>query len=631
MVRVQLVSEDKNFVVRIYAGLDVVLICWNVRDVEGFLGVKIRRTCVSNGTVVVLGDDKPLFQRFNWSDYTAKPGETYKYEVLAYFGTDENKERYRLSTSIDMEVNKRKHRVYFNRGVAGSQAFSKLQPQLDEGNVESLDGLQRVWLSNGLEEAMFSFVRQACSPQYSLFVCAYEFKHDAFLKVLADAHEKGAQVRVVLHWKSSTSKNQGEEELLKQEAKESDEAMKRVNFPQVCVIRRRSNTSSISHNKFMVLEKDGIPVSLWTGSANYTPGGIFGQLNACHWIEDAGVAATYKKYWEIMARDPALAQAKQDVEKLNPLPTLFRRNEMVPVFSPRSSEDLLYLQTMLVSKAKESSFVTAAFGVNPLLQTAFTNNSSKEHFLLLESLTGLPESFVNLPHLESRIAFGALINADVASKLGMLEEKLSGLNDHVKYVHTKLLLVDMFSENPICMFGSGNMSKSSVTSNDENLIFVFGDTDVADQILCHLFRVFQHFLWRLKVKSDPPSKPFPKRKSSKWYLSHYEANSEKSRKRNLMCPLDSAKQDAPVAVFDLPVEDFKKNFQVVAKEPPRRIKFNADLKRFFLEFPFNATLKDEVKAVDGSKWHADAKSWSLPEAARQWLEEFALKYGFVFL
>ena len=62
--------------------------------------------------------------------------------------------------------------------------------------------------------------------------------------------------------------------------------------------------TQISHNKFMVLLKDGKPIEVWTGSTNYTEGGIFGQSYVGHIGRDPVLAKEYLAYWTKLSTDP---------------------------------------------------------------------------------------------------------------------------------------------------------------------------------------------------------------------------------------------------------------------------------------------------------------------------------------
>ena len=52
------------------------------------------------------------------------------------------------------------------------------------------------------------------------------------------------------------------------------------------------------HNKFVVLlkkdKKNVVPKAVWSGSTNWTDGGIYGQLNVGHAVYDDEVAAAYE-------------------------------------------------------------------------------------------------------------------------------------------------------------------------------------------------------------------------------------------------------------------------------------------------------------------------------------------------
>jgi hypothetical protein len=58
------------------------------------------------------------------------------------------------------------HDVIFNRGVAGSQAYSRLFRSRPPADVE--DGAAFKWLSRGLEEALLAFIGAAADSTFAL-------------------------------------------------------------------------------------------------------------------------------------------------------------------------------------------------------------------------------------------------------------------------------------------------------------------------------------------------------------------------------------------------------------------------------------------------------------------------------
>ena len=61
------------------------------------------------------------------------------------------------------------------------------------------------------------------------------------------------------------------------------------------------------------------------------------------------------------------------------------------------------------------------------------------------------------------------------------------------FVHAKILLIDPLSDDPLVCSGSANFSTNSLTTNDENMLLIRGDTRVADIYMTELDRIFRHF------------------------------------------------------------------------------------------------------------------------------------------
>jgi phosphatidylserine/phosphatidylglycerophosphate/cardiolipin synthase-like enzyme len=74
-----------------------------------------------------------------------------------------------------------------------------------------------------------------------------------------------------------------------------------------------------------------------------------------------------------------------------------------------------------------------------------------------------------------------------------LEESLTGLNEHVEFLHTKFMLIDPLTDDPITIAGSANFSAPSTTKNDENMLVIRGSKRVADIYLGEFMRMFNHF------------------------------------------------------------------------------------------------------------------------------------------
>jgi hypothetical protein len=91
-------------------------------------------------------------QRFEWSDYSAKPGREYTYTVIPMYGKPTKlKEGPKVKVKIETEVEMGKpHAVFFNRGSVASQEYAR---RFQNKAPDSLTGEARdaayKWLSRG--------------------------------------------------------------------------------------------------------------------------------------------------------------------------------------------------------------------------------------------------------------------------------------------------------------------------------------------------------------------------------------------------------------------------------------------------------------------------------------------------
>ena len=68
------------------------------------------------------------------------------------------------------------------------------------------------------------------------------------------------------------------------------------------------------------------------------------------------------------------------------------------------------------------------------------------------------------------------------------------------FIHTKFILVDPLSSNPVVISGSANFSDNSSRKNDENQLYIAGETEVADVYLGEFMRMFDHYYFRDYMK-----------------------------------------------------------------------------------------------------------------------------------
>lgn len=497
-------TGEKSLSVNAIAGTYVVLLAMDVSDAarKGLLGFAIHRTDKTEneqywlksfktfkevdpnpapGTLVST-QEAPV-QDFIWGDYTANPNHQYIYKVVPLYGAPKNitqGEGVEVEIATENEDNQ-EHAIYFNRGVAGSQAYARKfgNKTPDEAGPEAYK-----WLSRGLEEAILGYIGRAKGKTYAIRAAAYEFSHTGVLNAFAAASKSGADVKIVYDCRKPEPQ------------KTSNAAIKKAGIGKL-MIPRKSDPNFISHNKFIVLLKNGKPIEVLTGSTNFTDGGIYGQSNVVHIVRDPKVAQQYLDYWTQLSQDTPAKQLRPWNTEKTPTPVEKLEDTLIPIFSPRTSLDALEWYTKGIDSALINSGFSAAFGVNKLFAAVLAKNKKNIRYVLLEKPGPTYSQFSSMRN--NFISIGAVLGQDVIGDSQLhrwVGEKLSGVNNFVKYLHTKYLFIDPLSDDPLVISGSANFSDASTVNNDENMIVIKGNTTVADIYLGEFMRLWNHFYFR---------------------------------------------------------------------------------------------------------------------------------------
>jgi phosphatidylserine/phosphatidylglycerophosphate/cardiolipin synthase-like enzyme len=541
-------QDDRKISVQAIAGTYVVLLGMSVDKslFDGLLGFTIERVDHTEGERRFL--ENPLLfeandvgnapdhstrrnpvQEFVWGDYAAKPNHTYSYTVTAMRGTPA---RLRAAASVQVTVSTEDpddgtHGVWFNRGVAASAAY------VDRfGNVKPADVPNREaykWLGRGLEEALTTFIGQATDDRFGLRAGMYEFKWSPVLDAFKVAADAGADVRIVYHAVPKSGDKTPAQNLA---------AIKKAKLFDIS--KARTNTT-IAHNKFVVLLEKGKPVAVWSGSTNVTEGGIFGHANVGHAIRDGRIARAYLDYWEQLKDDPASAKLKAFDDPPPKVPPKRPQAKQTTLFSPRTQLDSLDWYVRLAADANQAIFLTAAFGLTAEIAPVFAGQKDYLRYLLMDLRDGKIEAMRREP---SNIVAAGGLKAKGGFRTWIAAE-LQRINTFVDYIHTKFMLIDPLTDDPIVITGSANWSDESVKRNDENMVVIRGDKRVADIYLTEFMRLFNHYRLRGRAKTPrttiEPAPGVPEAQRGKlhlkpddsWAKPFYVANSPEEKERLL--------------------------------------------------------------------------------------------------
>jgi hypothetical protein len=497
-------EKDGKISAQAVAGTHVVLLGMDVDEslAKGLLGFAIERVDHTEGESNFL--ENPLLfeandvgaspdhstkhnpvQEFVWGDYSAKPNHTYSYKVTAMRGTPA---RLRAAASVEVKVSTEnpddgKHGVWFNRGVAASAAYARRFGNVDPSAVANREAYK--WLGRGLEEALTAFIGQATDARFALRAGMYEFKWSPVLDAFKVAADAGADVRILYHAVPKTGDKTPAQNLA---------AIKKAKIHDFSTARTKT---TIAHNKFVVLLKDDKPVAVWSGSTNVTEGGIFGHANVGHAIRDPRIAGAYLDYWEQLKNDPTKTELKAFDDPTPKFPTSRPQAKQTTIFSPRTKLHPLDWYVRLAESAQQGVFLTAAFGLTAEIAPVFDGQRDYLRYLLMDLRTGKIEAMRREP--SNVVAAGGLKGKGAFKK--WITSKLQRLNLNVDYVHTKFMLIDPLTDDPLVITGSANWSDESVKQNDENMIVIRGDKRVADIYLTDFMRLFNHYRLRGRAKT----------------------------------------------------------------------------------------------------------------------------------
>jgi phosphatidylserine/phosphatidylglycerophosphate/cardiolipin synthase-like enzyme len=534
--------NGNGLVLQAIAGTYVVLLGWDIQDPakkDGLLGFAIQRNDKTESETYFLRGMKTFpdtspklppggtassheqpFQSFQWADYSAKPGHSYTYTVIPMYGRPGAlQDGGALAVDVDTEPElDGTHSVIFNRGAVASQEYAR---RFQNKPPDQVGEAAYDWLSRGLVESIIAFIGKATGAGFGLRIAIYEFQWPAILAAVHDAAGRGADVKVVF----DAIDNALEDPITKNE-----EAIGQAEMTDLC---QGVTEGKIMHNKFIVLLQQGRPVEVLTGSTNYTESALFGQLNCAHIVSDENVAGMYLDWWNELTRNLPLTQLRTWNDRKTPAPPNPPQDGTSEVFSPQKGKGTLARYAEIAGDATRGLFMTFAFGMNEDFVPVYEQEDGVLRFALMDkegtgrNLAKEKETIAEIRKLKNAVvAVGQNITLNEFDR--WLKER-SGLPSsvHVKWVHTKFMLVDPLSDDPIVITGSANFSAASVNTNHENMLVIRGDKRVADIYLGEFMRQFASYAFRdaaySAAQGDGPEnwKPSDLLTDSSW-MSRYE-------------------------------------------------------------------------------------------------------------
>ena len=206
-----------------------------------------------------------------------------------------------------------------------------------------------------------------------------------------------------------------------------------------------------------------------------TQGAVFGHLNVGHTvIDDPAVAAQFLDYWDQLADQThttatlrTWTEQHDPVDLASPPPA-----GLTTIFSPRArSSTLLPWYASALAAATSSAHLTGAFGLHKVFRDELGVDRDIVRTVLLDRRPAADEP-IPTTDPDVRISWGDELHHDLFDVWA--QEHLTDFNKWVKFIHTKILLVDPLTDDPTIITGSANYSDSSTIDNEENSAIIRG-------------------------------------------------------------------------------------------------------------------------------------------------------------
>jgi hypothetical protein len=516
----------------VYQNGDDALLVWSVpAPIAGCLGFAIRRELTRGGHTHATwlvnhsgfqgqahadGEVRPStewpFQAFSWTDHDVGQGDSVRYRVVPVLRGADGKLARHDGMRSDWAPTPGAQaaspfRAFFNRGYVISQFMARYLAQSGKTPKQFKDGLNadderaiRAFLAGDLRTQLLALLADAlATPGVHLHAALFELGDP---ELLAGLIGLGPRAHVVLA--NGSVKHKGEDE--------NSDARTKLGAAGVEVDDRMIGPSSLGHNKFLVVtDAAGTARLVWTGSTNWTPTGLCTQLNNGLLIDDAAIADVYLQHWKLLrtAKSVFPKDLVDDNSQAKPA-----GGATVWFTRTHGKVDLAALKAE-IDGAQHAilalMFMPGAKGVLPDL----LRRDQEPGLFVRGVVSELPKGPTDESVVDVTIVGDGAPQThrlDVIQPEG-IQHPVAGWAAEVTHrqfvkdvgfaiVHSKVLVIDPFSDAPTVITGSHNFSESASTSNDENFVVIRGDKALAQTYLVNVLGAWRHY--RARVAGGTP-------------------------------------------------------------------------------------------------------------------------------
>jgi hypothetical protein len=449
------------------------------------------------------------FQKFHWVHFPAeivageKGHHIFRYKVIArYCGASGLEDGPSAEVSVDLSSQDFDNFEFgFTRGYLTSQAYAaKFQNKDFRKEPKTLDydtapfEAQYEWLGYHARPMIFNLLKQCVSdPAMTVDLFAYDLDEPDILTML---EALGPRLRAFL---DNAKLHTG----TALEVQAHTRLVQSAGMSNV----KQGHFKRFAHDKIIIQKKDGQPVKVLTGSANFSVRGLYVQANNVMVFDNPGVAELYEKVFDEAFDDmsgfsssPLATQwfPQHDSEFQSPGLPKFQVS-----FAPhRDASVSLDKVTEALKNAKSSILfaVMALGGGGDVLQTLGNLHLSGKVFSygMTQSDAGF---FVYKPGETGVLVPFAALDKHVPPPF---DKEWRGGQGQV--IHDKFIVIDFNDENPVVFTGSSNLAEGGEQSNGDNLLAIY-DPVVARAFAIEAIRLVDHYQFRAAVTAAGDANP----------------------------------------------------------------------------------------------------------------------------
>jgi hypothetical protein len=518
-------SATKNgLTVKVYKGDGAAMLAFNVDKgkTKNLAGFAVKRTapdgksvylpnrlglasCVTSETKTEELEGHPSneapFQKFRWIDIPEEmqPGD-FSYEVTALYFDKGDKLIAGPTCEVSLEIEPRKVGAFefgYTRGYLSSQAYTDLfQNKPIRPAQKTLDydtkpyRKQYEWLGYHARKLVFDFVNECLTDKsVTVDLFAYDLDEPDFVRAM---QKLGIRLRAYLdnaplHTKKGALEIEAHKLLVKSAGAAN---VKQGHFKR------------FAHDKVMIQKKNGKPVKVLTGSANFSVRGLYVQANNILVFDDPATAELYEAAFEESFTNAAkfsssdIAQGWHDVNATG-LP------KFSVCFSPHKTGNIsLQKVADAIQKAKSSVlFAVMALSGGGGVMDDLKSLPKKKIFSY-----GMTQTSGGIKVYKPGQSDGILVPFEyLKGKVPPpFHDEYSGGSGIV--IHDKFVVVDFNGDDPVVFTGSSNLAAGGEMQNGDNLLAIY-DEEVATAYAIEAIRLVDHYHFRAQMKGATASKP----------------------------------------------------------------------------------------------------------------------------